>query len=138
MRINAVLCEMRGPSHGAPNKLCFPVSCEVSAGAICAIQSPNAVDFDHADSACVQSATALDYSKWMNRQRQDYYVQTQVVAGGGLNEPTWVEHCVCSISTRNWFLNSRSGNETAPSPEDSTTTGGAGDHNARREEEESQ
>lgn len=113
MRVNAVLCE-KAEKKGV-RKLCFPMSCEVSAGAICAIQSPNEVDFDHTDSACVQSATALDYTKWLNRQRHGYYVlETPGASERELNEPSWVEHCVCSISTRNWFLNARAEtNETS-------------------------
>jgi len=105
-RINAILCEEK--EDDSPHSVCFPLSCELSAGSICAIQSPNGRRFHAHPSKCVQAATALDFSKWMNRQRALVYRnETMNLGSKSLNLPTWVEHCVCSISTRNWFLTSR-------------------------------
>jgi hypothetical protein len=135
LRLNAILCETSGTYA---KRVCLPVSCELSAGSICAIQSPNGADFDPMQSLCVQTASAIDYSKWLNRQRKAHYESTELdgkqlmSAASGVEDPTWVEHCMCTIRTRNWFLNSRSSAEGAANNE---TMGSQGEMvDAKRED----
>lgn len=99
MRVNAILCERSN------KKLCLPVSCEVGAGSVCAIQSPSGAGFDAASSRCIQSATTKYFDGMMHHERSQAHQ---------MHGDTWMEHCVCTIKTNNWILNSRTDESQQP------------------------